>query len=66
MSSSPALLAELADGIGRAKFDSMLAKTNTSCERSLTEGRQLAEVIGLFPLAAGSRRSGRFNRLGRR
>lgn len=43
--SSPALLAELADVIGRAKFDAILKRTNTSRERSLAEVRRLAEVI---------------------
>ena len=50
MVSSPALLAELADVIGRAKFDAILTKTNTSRERSLAEVRQLAEVIDAPPL----------------
>ncbi len=50
MVSSPALLAELADVIGRAKFDAILAKTNTSRERSLVQVRQLAEVIEPPPL----------------
>ena len=51
MVSSPALLAELADVIGRAKFDAILRRTNTSRERSLAEVRQLAEVIEPAPLA---------------
>jgi uncharacterized protein len=50
--SSPALLAELADVIGRAKFDAILTKTNTLRERSLAEVRQLAEVIEPPPLPA--------------
>ena len=50
MCCSPALLAELADVIGRAKFDAILTKTNTSRERSLAEVRQLAEVIEPPPL----------------
>jgi putative PIN family toxin of toxin-antitoxin system len=50
MVSSPALLAELADVIGRAKFDSILTRSNTSRERSLAEVRQLAEVIEPPPL----------------
>lgn len=50
MVSSPALLAELADVIGRAKFDAILAKTDTSRECSLAEVRQLAEVIEPPPL----------------
>ncbi len=48
--SSPALLAELADVIGRAKFDAILTRTNTSRERSLAEFRRLAEVIEPPPL----------------
>lgn len=48
--SSPALLAELANVIGRAKFDAILARTNTSRERSLAEVRRLAEVIEPPPL----------------
>ena len=50
MVSSPALLAELADVIGRAKFDAILKRTNTSRERSLAEVRRLAEVIDPPPL----------------
>ena len=50
MVSSPALLAELAEVIGRAKFDAILTQTNTSRERSLAEVRQLAEVIEPPPL----------------
>jgi uncharacterized protein len=48
--SSPALLAALADVIGRAKFDAILTRTNTSREKSLAEVRQLAEVIEPPPL----------------
>jgi uncharacterized protein len=48
--SSPALLAELADVIGRAKFDAILQRTNTSRERSLAEVRDLAQVIEPPPL----------------
>jgi uncharacterized protein len=48
--SSPALLAELADAIGRAKFAAILQRTNTSRERSLVEVRHLAEVIEPPPL----------------
>jgi uncharacterized protein len=48
--SSPALLAELADALGRTKFDAILMRTNTSRERSLAEVRQLAEVIEPPPL----------------
>lgn len=48
--SSPALLAELTDVIGRAKFDDILTRTNTSRERSLAELRRLAEVIEPPPL----------------
>lgn len=48
--SSPTLLAELADVIGHAKFDAILTRSDTSRERSLTELRQLAEVIEPPPL----------------
>ena len=78
--SSPALLAELADVIGRSKFDAILTKTNTSRERSLAEVRQLAEVIEPPPLpqagvprprrrsgaGAGPRGEGRIDRHRRR
>ncbi len=50
MVSSPALLAELAEVISRAKFDEILARSNTSRERSLAEMLQLAEVIVPPPL----------------
>ena len=50
MVSSPALLAELADVLGRAKFDSILDQTHTSRERSLSQLRQLAEVVEPPPL----------------
>lgn len=48
--SSPALLAELADVLGRSKFDAILNRSNTSRERLLAEIRQLAEVIEPPPL----------------
>ena len=50
MVSSPALLAELADVIGRPKFDTILARTHTSRERTLAEVRRLAEVVDPPPL----------------
>lgn len=50
MVSSPVLLAELAEVIGRVKFDAILQISNTSRERSLAEVRQLAEVIEPPPL----------------
>ena len=50
--SSPALLAELADVIGRANFDAVLARSNTSRERLLAEVRQLAEIVEPPPLPA--------------
>lgn len=49
--SSPVLLAELEFVIGRAKFDVILTRSNTSRERALTEVRQLAEVVEPPPLA---------------
>ena len=48
--SSPALLAELADVISRAKFDAILTRTSTSRERSLAEVRRLVDVIEPPPL----------------
>ena len=50
--SSPALMAELADVIGRANFDAVLARSNTSRERLLAEVRQLAEIVEPPPLPA--------------
>ena len=50
MVSSPILLAELDEVISRAKFGEILARSNTSRERSLAEMRQLAEVIVPPPL----------------
>jgi putative PIN family toxin of toxin-antitoxin system len=50
MVSSPALLAELADVIGRAKFDAILVRSKTSREQALAEVRQLAEVVEPPPL----------------
>ena len=49
--SSPALLAELAEVIARPQFATILARSNTSPDRSLTELRELAEVIEPPPLA---------------
>ncbi|MCK9388758.1 MAG: putative toxin-antitoxin system toxin component, PIN family [Sulfuritalea sp.] len=48
--SSPALLAELEDVFGRAKFDSILRRSNTSREHVLAEMRQLPEMIEPPPL----------------
>ena len=42
---SPALLAELAEVMARAKFNVILARSNTSRTQSLAQVRQLAEVI---------------------
>ena len=52
MVSSPALLAELADVIGRPKFEAIFMRSKTTRERALAELRQLAEVIEPPPLAA--------------
>ncbi len=49
--SSPALLAELDEAIARPKFDTILARSNTSRERSLAEVRELTAVIAPPPLA---------------
>lgn len=43
--SSPVLLAELADVMGRAKFNAILACSNTSLERTLDEVRRLLDVV---------------------
>jgi putative PIN family toxin of toxin-antitoxin system len=48
--SSPALPAELADVLGRSKFDAVLKRSNTSRDGLLAEIRQLAEVIEPPPL----------------
>lgn len=50
MVTSPVLLAELTEVISRAKFDEILARSNTTRERSMAEMRQLAEVIVPPPL----------------
>lgn len=49
---SPALLAELADVIGRPKFASILARAATTRERLLAEIGELAELIEPAPLTA--------------
>ena len=49
--SSPALLIELTEVIGRAKFDVILVRSNTSRAQALAEVRRLAEVIDPPPLA---------------
>jgi putative PIN family toxin of toxin-antitoxin system len=43
--SSPALLAELAEVLGRSKFDAILERTATSREHELAQLRRLAEVM---------------------
>ena len=48
--SSPALLAELAEVSGRAKFDSILMRSHTSRELVVAEVRQLAEMLDPPPL----------------
>lgn len=49
--SSPALLAELAEVIGRSKFDAILTHSDTTHERMLSEIWQLVEVVDPPPLA---------------
>ena len=49
--SSPVLLTELENVIGRAKFDAILTRSATSREQTLAELRQWAEVIEPLPLA---------------
>lgn len=48
--SSPALLAELEEVIGRAKFDAILTRSATLREDTLNALRQLAELIEPPPL----------------
>ena len=48
--SSPVLLAELAEVLEQPKFDVILARSNTSRERSLAEIQALAEVLAPDPL----------------
>lgn len=48
--SSPALLAELTRVLGRAKFDAILARTQTTHDQTLAEIRQLADIIDPPPL----------------
>lgn len=50
--SSPALLAELAEVITRAKFAAILGRSNTSPDRTLAEVRLLAEMVDPPPLPA--------------
>ena len=49
--SSPALQVELTQVIARPQFETILARSNTSCERAPAEVRALAEVIAAPPLA---------------
>lgn len=48
--SSPALLAELAEVIGCAKFQVILARSDTNAEQMLAQVRQLAEIVDPPPL----------------
>lgn len=48
--SSPALLAELAEVIGRAKFQAILVRSDTNAEQMLAQVRQLAEIVDPPPL----------------
>ena len=48
--SSPALLTELAEVTGRAKFDSILTRSQTSREHALAEIQLLAEIVEPPPL----------------
>lgn len=50
LDTSPALLAELEEVIGRAKFKAILTQSATSRARALAELRQLAEIIDSPPL----------------
>lgn len=48
--SSPALLAELTNVLGRAKFETILARTDISLELLLAGVRQLAAIVDPPPL----------------
>jgi uncharacterized protein len=48
--SSPALLAELTDVLGRAKFAAILTRASTSRDESVAKVQRLAEVIDPPPL----------------
>lgn len=48
--SSPALLAELADVIGRAKFAAILARTGRTPQSALEEVQRMAEIVTPLPL----------------
>ncbi|HEY0783255.1 MAG TPA: putative toxin-antitoxin system toxin component, PIN family [Thermoanaerobaculia bacterium] len=50
--SSPALLAELAEVLERPQFESILARSHTSLERSVAEVQTLSEVVAPSPLPA--------------
>jgi uncharacterized protein len=50
--SSPRLLAELAEVMGRPKFQAILARANIDPEQTLGELRRLAEIIDPPPLPA--------------
>ena len=52
LASSPALLNELDAVISRAKFNAILERSSTPRERTLSEVRQLAEIISPPPLPA--------------
>jgi uncharacterized protein len=48
--SSPALIAELAEVVARAKFRAVLTRSGTDPDRMLTEVRLLAEIVVPFPM----------------
>lgn len=48
--SSPALLAELAEVVARAKYRTTLARSNSNAERMLAEVRLLVEIVDPPPL----------------
>jgi putative PIN family toxin of toxin-antitoxin system len=50
--SSPGLLADLADVLGRPKFQAVLTRSGTRAEAVLAELSQLAEIIDSPPLPA--------------
>jgi putative PIN family toxin of toxin-antitoxin system len=48
--SSPALIAELAEVIGRAKFQAILERSDTDAQQMLAQVRQLVEIVDPPPL----------------
>lgn len=55
--SSPALLAELDDVLGRAKFDAILTRTNTARDQALAGGSACIPVLQILhrPISGAAR-----------